>query len=190
MIVRYRSLIPCPRLWNSLPPHVKSSSSVSIFKTRNKTFIFSHSSLIILTNSKVLCGAIDSVESDMVRDGRTMTIQSSLIWFEKVNQWLYSQAWYGLRWWINDHTVKSDMVWDGESITIHSSSSSSSSSVWSANQWTLITLHLRVHVVWFLEETLLLTLNTKCNIRTNNDVAPITSTSQSFPFLHTSTHKQ
>jgi len=47
-----------PRLWNSLPPHVKSMSSVNILKTLFKTFLFSRSflsffSLIILTNGKL-----------------------------------------------------------------------------------------------------------------------------------------
>jgi len=36
-----------PRFWNSLSPHVKSASSVNIFKTRLKTFICSHSLQLI-----------------------------------------------------------------------------------------------------------------------------------------------
>jgi len=32
-----------PRVWNSLPPHVTSASSVNIFKSRLKTFLFSRS---------------------------------------------------------------------------------------------------------------------------------------------------
>jgi len=40
LIVCFLSLV---LVWNSLPPHVKSASSVNIFKTRLKTFLFSRS---------------------------------------------------------------------------------------------------------------------------------------------------
>jgi len=44
---------PIARLWNSLPTHVKSASSVNIFRTGLKTFLLSRSkSLIILINYK------------------------------------------------------------------------------------------------------------------------------------------
>jgi len=41
VIVRFQLL--APRVCNSLPPHVTSASSVNIFQTRLKTFLFSPS---------------------------------------------------------------------------------------------------------------------------------------------------
>ena len=49
-------------------------------------------------------------------------------------------------------------------------------------------LHLRVNVVAFLEERLLLTLNAQGNERTDNDVAPVTSPCIPLAILKTKPH--
>jgi len=86
-------LVTGPRRWDSLPPHVKSASSVDIFKTRFNTFLFSRSFSLKPSRTVFKVG----IKSRDISHGRKSTAirisEGKWMIYKKVNLSKYDNCW-------------------------------------------------------------------------------------------------